>query len=181
MERLKLQSLLVFFGMVLAFWPLAAWSKPISKAEVEAAQKAWSDGVVEIAKAHRSDRDYRSLAAAHVDKMYAYQHGPVLFKPTLAADSQFRLTREGALSYFVGGNSKYSEDKGFAIKPWTSVRWDNADIITDSDSAMAMGNYFFTDTSGKVTKVEYTFGYKRDEDGDLRIVLHHSSLPFNPK
>merc|ERR1712146_474929 len=30
------------------------------------------------------------------------------------------------------------------------------------------------------TKVEYTFGYKKDEDDQLRIFLHHSSVPFDP-
>jgi len=45
---------------------------------------------------------------------------------------------------------------------------------------MAMGNYFFTKNDGSVTKVEYTFGYVRDNNGKLRINLHHSSLPFSP-
>jgi len=43
-----------------------------------------------------------------------------------------------------------------------------------------MGNYFFTGTDGDETKVEYSFGYTKDEDGNLKIVLHHSSLPYSP-
>lgn len=43
---------------------------------------------------------------------------------------------------------------------------------------MAMGNYYFTDLSGNITKVDYTFGYMRDDNGDLKIDVHHSSLPF---
>ena len=31
-----------------------------------------------------------------------------------------------------------------------------------------------------VAKVEYTFGYKRNDDGKIRIYLHHSSLPYVP-
>jgi len=27
--------------------------------------------------------------------------------------------------------------------------------------------------------VEYAFGYVLDDDGDLKINLHHSSLPFS--
>jgi len=27
-------------------------------------------------------------------------------------------------------------------------------------------------------RVEYTFGYKRNDDGKVRIYLHHSSVPF---
>jgi hypothetical protein len=40
-----------------------------------------------------------------------------------------------------------------------------------------MGNYFFTDQGGLETKVEYTFGYIHDEEGGLKIRLHHSSIP----
>lgn len=99
-----------------------------------------------------------------------------MFKPTLAAEDQFRGDFEGAMSYFVGTGG--SEDKGFAIKPWTAVRWENEGTVVDSDSAMAMGNYYFTDTEGNDTKVEYSFGYVRGADGELKINLHHSSVPF---
>eukprot|EP00438_Fugacium_kawagutii_P025856 Skav231411 [mRNA] locus=scaffold4039:104829:105053:- [translate_table: standard] len=43
-----------------------------------------------------------------------------------------------------------------------------------------MGNYYFTSAAdGSKTKVEYTFGYKKCQDGKVRIFLHHSSVPFN--
>merc|ERR1719327_242355 len=35
-------------------------------------------------------------------------------------------------------------------------------------------------TSGDKVRVEYTFGYKRCEDGKVRICLHHSSVPYSP-
>jgi hypothetical protein len=35
-----------------------------------------------------------------------------------------------------------------------------------------------TDKDGKVTTVDETWGFKKDEQGKLRIVLHHSSLPY---
>ena len=44
--------------------------------------------------------------------------------------------------------------------------------------AIAMGNYYFTDLEGVKTKVEYTFVYKQNNEGDLKIILHHSSLPY---
>ncbi|CAE7786141.1 rbcL, partial [Symbiodinium pilosum] len=31
---------------------------------------------------------------------------------------------------------------------------------------------------GSISKVEYTFGYRKCEDGKVRICLHHSSLPY---
>ena len=46
--------------------------------------------------------------------------------------------------------------------------------------AHAMGNYYFTcATTGDVSKVEYTFGYGRCDDGKVRIFLHHSSVPYS--
>ena len=42
-----------------------------------------------------------------------------------------------------------------------------------------MGTYYFTSAAdGSKTKVEYTFGYKKNADGKVRIFLHHSSVPF---
>lgn len=152
--------------------------QPITKAEVEAAQKGWSDSLLEIAKAEREGRDPRPLAEAHIKKFYAYDLGTVLFKPTVASVDQFRGNFDEAMSYFVKGSNP--EDKGFALNPWTNIRWENEGVVTDKDSAMAMGNYFFTKTDGSVTKVEYSFGYVRAKDGGLKINLHHSSLPFVP-
>ena len=145
--------------------------------DVEKAQKAWGDGIVAIAAAHSTGGDFVGIATNHVNTLYAYQMGPVLFKPTLAAVDQFRPTFETALSYFVASNGACPEDKGFAIKGWTNVRFDNSDVIIDGNTALAMGNYFFTDPDGSEVKVEYTFGYIQDDDGDLRIQLHHSSMP----
>ncbi len=150
----------------------------ITTAEVEAAQKGWSDSLLEIAKAEREGRDPRPLAEAHIKKFYAYELGTVLFKPTVASVDQFRGSPDEALSYFVKGSNP--EDKGFALIPWTNVRWENEGVVTDKDSAMAMGNYFFTKADNTVTKVEYSFGYLRAKDGSLKINLHHSSLPYVP-
>merc|ERR1712087_317538 len=39
-------------------------------------------------------------------------------------------------------------------------------------TTIAMGNYYFTCAeSGSISKVEYTFGYKKTKDGKLRIFL----------
>ena len=70
--------------------------------------------------------------------------------------------------------------KGYSallIKGWTKVRFENAGILLDGTSALAMGNYFFTDLNGAETKVEYTFGYIPGPNGELLIHLHHSSMP----
>lgn len=150
----------------------------ITKDKVIAAQNEWGTGIVEIAKAHAAGGDFTERATDHINSLYAYGATPVMFKPTLAAEDQFRETFEEALSYFVG--TEGTEDSGFAIKGWTNVRWENNGIYTSGDTAMAMGNYYFTDPDGKEVAVEYTFGYVTDENGDLKINLHHSSLPYAP-
>lgn len=153
-------------------------SKPITKEEVTAAQKVWGDGIVAIGSAYTDKQDYKAVAEKHVDTLYAYGQGEVLFKPTKAAQQQFRPSKAEALSYFVTGD--VPEDKGFALQPWSAVRFENAGIIIRSDCAIAMGNYFFTDAkTGQETKVEYTFGYIRNDAGQLVINLHHSAMPYS--
>lgn len=160
-----------------ALAPAAAAYEDITADDVAAAQAAWGEGIVAIGAAYTAGGDYRAAASAHIERFYAYGDHPVLFKPTLAADDQFRGSFEEALSYFVGG--AIGEDSGFALAPYTHVRWENEAVFIDDDSAMAMGNYFFTTLEGEEVKVEYSFGYVRGEEGDLKIVLHHSSLPFS--
>ena len=149
----------------------------VTVADVEDAQHAWGEGIVAIAAAHTSGGDYVEIAREHVETLYAYDLTPVLFKPTLAVIEQFRPTFDSALSYFVASNNVCPEDKGFAIKGWTNVRFENTEIIVQETTALAMGNYYFTSPDGDEVKVEYTFGYIVDSTGNLRIQLHHSSMP----
>ena len=156
-------------------------SKTITEQEVLEAQKIWGEGIVRIGKVYTKEGDYKAEAKKHIADLYGYNLGPVLFKPTLAAEKQFRITEEGALSYFVGHNENFPEDHGFAIKPWSAVRWESTGIKTDGNMAVAMGNYFFTPAEGgEEVKVEYTFAYTKDDDGTLRIILHGSHLPYSP-
>ncbi|HDR05222.1 MAG TPA: hypothetical protein ENN84_08265 [Candidatus Marinimicrobia bacterium] len=153
---------------------------PISEAELLAAQKTWGEAIVSIGKAYTQRQDYKAEAIKTVDELYDYAAGPVLFKPTKAAKNQFRSSRESAISYFVGG--EIAEDHGFALQPWSAVRFENSAIILEESFAAAMGNYFFTNAkSGVEAKVEYSFIYRRDSQGALRIQLHHSSLPYQPE
>ncbi|RJG47543.1 hypothetical protein [Motilimonas pumila] len=146
----------------------------IREEEVIAAQKGWGNGIVEIGAA----KDPIQAAKAHIDKFYAFDSSGVLFKPTLAAKVQFRTTKAAALSYFVGG--EIAEDGGFALTPFVKVRWENEGIIIQQTTALAMGNYFFTNQQGDEIKVEFSFSYIKDDAGQLKITLHHSSVPYNP-
>lgn len=150
----------------------------ITDEEVIAAQNAWAAGILSISEAYINGQDYRAAAQEVLDNLYGYKDGIVLFKPTLASDMPFRFTEEEALSYFVKGS--VAEDKGFAINPWVNVRFaDDREIIINGDSALSMGTYYFTapDSDDEV-RVEYAFGYYRDDKGDLRIQLHHSSVHY---
>ena len=161
-----------------AFSAGASFADETLKQQVIDAQIAWGEGIVAISALYADGGDYAALASEHVETLYAYGETDVMFKPTLASEDQFRETFEEALSYFIG--TEGSEDSGFAIKGWTKVRWENNGIYTGEDSAMAMGNYYFTGPDGSELKVEYSFGYVKDDDGALKINLHHSSLPYSP-
>lgn len=160
----------------------AVYNANISEAEVLAAQTAWCNALVAINKAgeDRGHAAAKQLAGDVIDAAYGYNLGPVLFKPTLAAPPQtFRTTREGALAYFVGGDPDFAQDSGFALKGWTTCRAENAAIHINGDVATSMGNVIITNGDGKVTTVDKTWTFKKSDDGKLRIVVHHSSLPYS--
>lgn len=152
--------------------------KTIKKKEVLDAQKLLADRIKDIGIAYLEDKNYRECAEKMIDDLYGYAEGTVLFKPTKAGEKQFRLTRSGALSYFAGNCEEFPEDQGFALKPWKNVRFENCGFIFYEDHALVMGNYYFMDMEGNETKVEYTLGYFRSGTGDLKINIHHSSLPY---
>lgn len=153
----------------------------ITEQEVLDAQKAWGEGIVKIGKVYLEQGDYKTAATEHINNFYHYQESSVLFKPTLTSEKQFRTDFQGALSYFIGGNENYTEDHGFALKPWSNVRWENIGTKIIGNMAVAMGNYYFTPAKGgDEVKVEYSFAYTKDKDGKLKIILHGSHLPYKP-
>jgi len=149
----------------------------ISKNEIEAAQASWGQSVVEVGAAP-SWPEAHTRATALVRDHYLIEDGSLLFCPTKVSEHQFRRTLEDAVSYFVGRNPTHPEDKGFALEPWGRVRFENAGIVQRGEVVMAMGNYFFEPADGTEVKVEYSFVYVRDAEGNLKIQLHHSALPY---
>ncbi len=157
-------------------------NRGITEAEVLAAQRGWCQALVDISSAHAKNGQpaAKALAERVIDSAYGYQMGAVLFKPTLTVAPQtFRTTRAGALAYFVGGDSAFPKDTGFALKGWTKCEARNAAVFIAGDSASSMGNVMITDKDGKVTTVDKTWKYVKDDTGKLRIVVHHSSLPYS--
>ena len=151
----------------------------ITKSQIHEAQKKWSSGIVKIGTLKDNESECLEFTKSFLNSLYDFKNNDVLFKPTKASEEQFRPNFQMALSYFLGGSNSFcSEDEGFAMKPWVDVKFANSGFIIENERAIAMGNYFFTDTSGLVVKVENTFGYKLIK-GNLVIDLHHSSLPFS--
>lgn len=159
-------------------------NRSISESEVLAAQKAWGDALVSISTTYETKgiQTAKTLAGKVIDSAYGYQFGPVLFKPTLTVAPQtFRTTRAGALAYFVGGDPAFPKDKGFALNGWRKVEIKNTAIYISGNTATTMGNVMITNKDGKVTTVDKTWQFVKDDNGKLRIVLHHSSLPYAAK
>ncbi len=154
--------------------------------EVYNAQQAWCDALVKIGQLKEEGKDYKGFAEQVLSDAYNYDQGKVFFKPTLAyGDQTFRNDKKGALAYFVGGDPDYPNDKGFALTPWVKARYDNAGeknegIQIYGSVAITMGNVWVTGKDGKEVMVDKTWVFRKGKDGKLRIIVHKSSLPYNP-
>jgi hypothetical protein len=147
----------------------------IREADVLAAQQAWVAGLVGIGAAG----DAAAAAGAVLDELYDFDGAGVLFKPTLAGGATtFRTTRAGALAYFVGGDPEFDRDSGFALKPYVAGAVSLAGVLVQGELAIAMGKITLQAADGSEVTVDKTFAYRRDADGRLRIIAHHSSLPW---
>ncbi|MGB8696574.1 MULTISPECIES: hypothetical protein [Acinetobacter] len=180
--------LVTFLGITLAACsttPMKDTHKNIiSEPEVIAAQQAWCKALLDISSIYDKSgkQAANDLASKVIDTAYFYQDGPVLFKPTLATNPQtFRTTKQGALSYFVGGDPNFPSDKGFALGGWQKCEIDNAAINISGNSATTLGKVHFTNKNGEVTTVDKTWKFVKDNAGKLRIVVHHSSLEHKDK
>ena len=154
---------------------------PILEKDLSTARTAWGNGLLEISKSFEADgiEMARQVAINMLDTLYGYGLGQVLFKPTLSGGSQtFRPTKEGALSYYTGQNPVYPNDVGFGIKSWREFNSNTSAIFVDDTVAMWMGSVTLIDRDGQIIKVDKSWGYKLDGNGNLRIMLHHSSLPY---
>ena len=153
----------------------------INENELADARVAWGDGMIAISKAYEKSGidDATIVANEMLDQLYGFEFGPVLFKPTLSGGSQtFRSNKEGALSYFIGNNPKYPLDSGFGIKSWREVKSETSSTFVEENIAMWMGWVTLIDKKGNQVIVDKSWGYKKTKNGSLKIVLHHSSLPY---
>ena len=153
----------------------------INETELAEARAAWGDGLVAISRAYDDGGIERARAVAgdSLESLYGFEFGPVLFKPTLSGGAKtFRTDRTGTLSYFIGHNPDFPQDTGFGLKSWREVSSQTSSVFVEGEVAMWMGWVTFTDRNGDTVKVDKSFGYRRAADGRLKLVLHHSSLPY---
>ncbi len=154
----------------------------ITQDDVRKAQEAWGASLILISKTYKEHgpEKAREVALEVLEKGYGYNMGAVMFKPTLTTSpNTFRVTKEGALSYSAGGNESFP-DTGFALKGWEKYEFENAAVHISGNIALTMGKVRITNDKGEVTEVDKTWGFRKDDAGVLRIILHHSSLPYVP-
>jgi hypothetical protein len=162
---------------------LQFFNNNLFKSQVETTQSAWCRALLSISAANRAEGPVaaKRVAERAIDRAYAYQFGPVAFKPTLTFGAQtFRSTRAGALAYFVGQDPNFPNDTGFALNDWRGCEYINRVIQFNGAQATTMGNVILTTGTGAKVMVDKTWGFMRQLDGTVRIMLHHSSLPYNP-
>jgi hypothetical protein len=85
--------------------------------EVNAAQQAWCDALVQIGKLKTEGGDYKAYAEKVLSEAYNYDNGKVFFKPTLTfGDQTFRNDKKGAVADVVGGGGAVCANDDSAIK-----------------------------------------------------------------
>ena len=153
----------------------------INEIEISDARQAWGEGLINISTTFDNEgiNKAKILANETLDELYGFEFGPILFKPTLSGGNQtFRIDKEGTLSYFIGQNLKYPSDSGFALKSWRVCKSETSSLYIEHNIAMWMGWVSLTNQNGEIVKVDKSWGYKRSSNGSLKIILHHSSLPY---
>ena len=134
---------------------------------------SWTKGVIGIGKAHLKKEDFEKEALKFLSKHYAFKTQQILFKPTFTKEKIFRNNLEDALSYSIEG--KFSEDKGFALKPWEEINLQELNILNEENLSTAMGTLSFKPvSSNETTLVVFTFVFCFEE-GEIKIKIHHSS------
>ena len=161
----------------------------ITEAEVDQIQQGWCDALLAISAAYQNGGydAAKAKAAAVIDTAYAYNYGPVAFKPTYATGPDtFRTTRDGALAYFVGPDPSIplfrNKKLGFATyRHWVKCEIKDEVVQLFGNTANTMGQVIVTDAEGRTAAPEKTWTFIREMDGSVRIVLHHSSAPFDAR
>ena len=98
---------------------------------------SWTKGVIEIGQAYSNKENYEKEALKFLSNHYAFKTQQILFKPTFTKEKIFRNSLEEALSYFIKG--EFTEDNGFALKPWEEINLKELNILNEENLSSAMG------------------------------------------
>lgn len=144
---------------------------------VDCALEQWKSYVLTISHLYQSNQDYQTEAMNFVNELYAYDEAHVLFKPTMAKKQYVRDSKAGALSYFIGSDSQFPEDSGFALKDWEKIEFLRKKYVINGAMLSWMGETKFENKEHHVTKVHSTFVWVKSQFTEqAKIILHHSSL-----
>ena len=134
---------------------------------------SWTKGVIEIGQAYSNKENYEKEALKFLSNHYAFKTQQILFKPTFTKEKIFRNSLEEALSYFIKG--EFTEDNGFALKPWEEINLKELNILNEENLSSAMGTLSFKPVSSSdTTLVAFTFIFCLEEE-EIKIKIHHSS------
>jgi hypothetical protein len=134
---------------------------------------SWTKGVIEIGQAYSNKENYEKEALKFLSNHYAFKTQQILFKPTFTKEKIFRNSLEEALSYFIKG--EFTEDNGFALKPWEEINLKELNILNEENLSSAMGTLSFKPVSSSdTTLVAFTFVFCLEEE-EIKIKIHHSS------
>jgi hypothetical protein len=165
--------------LFLGLWLCSCASQKITISDINSAQATWASGMYTIANTYQSGGNYSQAATNHVQNCYGFnEFTEVLFRPTTVDQQIFRNTADGAISYFIGGNTAFPDDRK-VVNPLISIRFDNKFVKIEKNLAIVSGIYYFKNTENSPESVsEYTFAYAKNKKGALKIILHSSHKPF---
>ena len=145
----------------------------MDESKIEEFLSSWTKGVIEIGQAYSNKENYEKEALKFLSKHYAFKTQQILFKPTFTKEKIFRNSLEEALSYFIKG--EFTEDDGFALKPWEEINLKELNILNEENLSSAMGTLSFKPVSSSdTTLVAFTFVFCLEEE-EIKIKIHHSS------
>lgn len=155
-------------------------SKEITVDDIIVFQQKWSQSIIKMGTYKKNKPKLYRYCNKSIDKLYN-KCPTVLFKPTKAKVNPFRRLKNEIISYFITGDIK--QDKGFVLNEWQSIQWYNTNIIIRKDYAICQGNYKFISKSPSISDIvaEYSFVLEKDKNNKLKLILHHSSVPYKYK
>ncbi len=148
----------------------------ISETEINSFQKSYGDSFNSLANAIEDESYYELKARDHIDQFYNFDDGRVMFKIGHESEQPFRYTADGLLSYLIGKNKDFPNDKGIAKEYWRKIEWNNLGITIEGEIAIVIGKVSME--NNEITSHQnYTMVLKRNRDGIIKLIAHKITFP----